>query len=150
MTNSICLISSSGGHLYEIMQVAAQLRDKNRFYVTSSLPHVKDSLVGEELYYVTDPHVSPFKYILNFIQTLFLYVKKRPKIIITTGAGIALSMCCIGKLCGSKIVFVESGARVHRPSRTARVLYHIADLFIVQWEPLLKCFPKAKYGGVLL
>jgi UDP-N-acetylglucosamine:LPS N-acetylglucosamine transferase len=146
----ICIIASAGGHLTEAMKATALLKDSPRFYVTFSLPHIAQSLPGEEYYFIEDPHVSPVKYLRNFFQALRIFRRKRPKVIITTGAGIAVPMCVIGKIAGAKIVFIETGARITSPSRTARLLYPIADVFIVQWEPLLKYFPKAVYGGALI
>jgi len=146
----ICIIASAGGHLTEAIKATSLIKDYPRFYVTFYLPHIPDSLLGEECYFVEDPHISPWKYLFNFFQSFKIYLKKRPKIIITTGAGIAVPMCTIGKLFGSKIVFIESGARVTQPSRSGKVLYYITDLFIVQWESLLKFYPNAVCGGPLL
>jgi hypothetical protein len=56
-------------------------------------------------------------------------------------------MCCIGKIFGSKIVYIESFANIHTKSVTGKVVYLFADLFIVQWESMLKLYPKAKLGG---
>jgi len=145
----ICIISSAGGHLAEAIKACSAIKHYPKFYVTFFVPHIPDSLSGEEHYFIEDPHLSPLKYLVNFFQSLKLYVRKRPKVIITTGAGIAVPMCLIGKFFGSKIVFIESGARVIYPSRTAKVLYRIADLSIVQWRPLSNYLPKAIYGGPL-
>jgi len=145
----ICFISSGGGHLTELINASSLITHYPHFFVTINLPHISSSLEGKEVYYILDPHTSIFKYFINFIQALKIYLKKRPKIIITTGAGIAIPMCVIGKLFGSKIVYIESGARVNFPSKTGKFMYKIADLFIVQWKPLLKRFPNAVYGGPL-
>lgn len=48
---------------------------------------------------------------------------------------------------GKKIIYIESFARVHNPSLTGRLVYKIADLFIVQWEDMLKVYDKAVLGG---
>jgi hypothetical protein len=146
----ICIISSAGGHLTEALKATSLLKDYPKFYVTFYLPHIPDYLLSDECYFVEDPHISPWKYLVNFFQSFKIYLKKRPKIIITTGAGIAIPMCIIGKFFGAKILFIESGAKVINPSRTAKVLYRIADLSIVQWQPLLKYLPKSIYGGHLI
>ncbi|QKY70305.1 hypothetical protein Len3610_12510 [Lentibacillus sp. CBA3610] len=36
---------------------------------------------------------------------------------------------------------------MHDTTRTGRFMYKHADLFIVQWESLLKFYPGAVYGG---
>ncbi|QLQ80446.1 hypothetical protein HG537_0D04460 [Torulaspora globosa] len=50
----------------------------------------------------------------------------------------------------SNIVYVESLARITSLSLTGKLLYWIADLFIVQWEELCLTHPRAKYYGVLV
>nr|WP_225349401.1 hypothetical protein [Limosilactobacillus reuteri] len=51
------------------------------------------------------------------------------------------------KLMKKKVIYIESFARITTPSLTGKILYHFADLFIVQWKELLKVYPKAKYFG---
>ena len=65
----------------------------------------------------------------------------------STGAHTAGPMCCIGKIFGSKIIFIESMANITTKTITGRLIYKFADLFIVQWESMLSLYPKAKYGG---
>lgn len=147
--NELCVVCSAGGHLTEaLMAIEGVAADV--FIVTYFLPHLAKSLSGRNVYYITNPHKNPFKYLVNFIQALTIYVKKRPKCILSTGSGMTVGLCLIGKLFGSKIIYVETGARIHTPSLTGKLMYHVSDLFIVQWEPLLKHFPRATYGGLLI
>ena len=48
-----------------------------------------------------------------------------------------------------KIIYIESFARVDEASLTGKLMYPIADKFIVQWEEMLKLYPKAVYGGAI-
>lgn len=58
-------------------------------------------------------------------------------------------MCYIGKLFGSKIIYLETFANIKTKSLSGKLVYPIADLFLVQWESMLECYPKAVYvGGV--
>ena len=41
----------------------------------------------------------------------------------------------------------ETIANINSKTITGRILYHIADLFFVQWESMLKLYPKAIYKG---
>jgi len=145
----VCVVCSSGGHLSEALS-AIEMVNVPRYFVIFYEPHVVSRLHGEEVYYVIDPHRSPIGYIRNIWQSIKLFVRKRPKVIISTGAGIALATCFLGKLFGSRIIFIETGARVTSPSRTGLIMYRVADTFIVQWKPMLKVYPKAIYGGPLL
>ena len=145
------VVASGGGHLTEAL-LAIEGVPLRATIATLELPHTARTLqgVGWKHYYLVDPHGNAVKYLKNFAQSLLLVLRDRPDYVISTGAGMAIPTCVIGKLLGAKLIFVETAARVHTPSRTGRLLYPLADLFLVQWEPLLKDYPKAKYGGVLL
>ena len=56
-------------------------------------------------------------------------------------------MCCIGKIFGSKIIYIETFANRNTKTATGKLIYKIADLFIVQWKEMLKLYPKAVLGG---
>lgn len=86
-------------------------------------------------------------YFINSIQAFFILLKIKPELIVSTGAGIAIPTCILGKILGKKIVFIESFARIDFPSRTGKFMYKVADIFIVQHKSLLKYYPKAIYGG---
>jgi beta-1,4-N-acetylglucosaminyltransferase len=139
-------ISSGGGHLSELVKSIPSSHEDKVVYVTFKNGHTKDTLKDKTHFFVIDPHISKMKFLINFIQSFFLYVKLRPKVIISTGAGIAIPLIIIGKFFKTKIVFVESGARIYKPSKTASFLYKYSDLFIIQYETLSPIFPKSKLG----
>ena len=93
----------------------------------------------------------PFRYffvlIANCFISLFLYLKYRPQVIVTTGTHTAAPMCCIGKLLGSKVIFIETFANRKTKTVAGRLLYYVADTFVVQWEEMIELYPKAKYFG---
>ena len=89
----------------------------------------------------------PFVLIINSFMSLFYFIKYRPKYIITTGTHTAGPMCCIGKILGSKIIYIETLANIKTKTVTGRLIYKFADLFIVQWESMLELYPNAVYAG---
>ena len=149
-------IASTGGHLTELLQLKSLFNYYDYRIITEKTESnlkLKDTY-GKKisfLIYGTKDHkfVYPFKLLANSFISLFKYFKFRPKYIITTGAHIAGPMCCIGKMFGSKIIFIETFANSETKTITGKLVYKFADLFIVQWESMLKVYPKAKYfGGV--
>lgn len=56
-------------------------------------------------------------------------------------------ICLLGKISHRKIIYIESFARVDESSLTGKLMRSVADLYIVQWEELLKKVPGAIYGG---
>ncbi|MCK5473715.1 MAG: polysaccharide biosynthesis protein, partial [Planctomycetes bacterium] len=92
---------------------------------------------------------SPLSWVVGVVLSFYVVLVERPNVVISTGAGIVVFFCVFAKLLGAKLIFIESMARIKRPTLTARFLYPFSDLFIVQWPGLLKYFPKAKYLGRL-
>ncbi len=84
------------------------------------------------------------------MQQIIVWLKVRPHVILSTGAVVAVPVSVFGKLMGTKIIHVETGARVFSLSVTGKLMYRIADKFFVQWEPLLQDHPKAIYAGRLM
>lgn len=82
-----------------------------------------------------------------FLEQIPVFFRERPNVVVTTGAVVALPICLYVKLFGGKVIFIESIARVRTTSQTGRVLSHFADLFLVQWEEQLRCYPNATYAG---
>lgn len=150
----VLFISSTGGHLSELMQLKSMF-NKYDFHIitekTKSNMYLKDKYPKRVNYLVYGTRSNmltyPFKLLYNCFKSLFFYIKIRPKVIITTGAHSAGPMCCIGKIFGSKIIYIETFANSETKSVTGRLVYKFADLFIVQWEDMLKLYPKAKFGG---
>ena len=75
--------------------------------------------------------------------------KERPDLIISTGAAVAVPYFYLGKLFKAKTVYVEIFDRIDSPTMTGKLIYPVADKFIVQWEELKKVYPKAiNLGGI--
>jgi len=144
----LCLICAAGGHLTQMRQMEHLWKYYDYFFVTQKKPITKYLKKVHKTYYIQDPNRNPIPVIKCFIDSWKLFRKEKPDVIITTGAGIAIPMFIIGKLFGKKLIAIESVSRVFTPSLTGKILYNIADLFLVQWPTLLKKYgPKAKYGG---
>ena len=154
MKKKVLFISSTGGHLDELMQLSP-LFEKYNYYIITEKDKSNKSLkekYGKKLYFLPYGTRSKifeyiFKYLYLCIKTIYLYFKIIPKVIVTTGTHTAGPMCILGKICGSKIIYIETFANINKKTATGRLIYPIADLFIVQWEEMLKVYPKAVYGG---
>ena len=150
----VLFISSTGGHLDELMQLKPMFEKYNYYIVTEKTKsniNLKNKFPKKISYllYGTKDHMLtyPFKLLYNCFRSLFIYLKVRPKYIVSTGAHTAGPMCCIGKIFGSKIIYIETFANSKTKSATGSIVYKFADLFIVQWEDMLELYPKGVYGG---
>jgi UDP-N-acetylglucosamine:LPS N-acetylglucosamine transferase len=152
----ICIVASAGGHLQECNQLFPIFSKYDYFYITFAKEEIVKSLKGK-VYIVTNPDIRNPKLgvkaaIKNLFEVLKILLKERPNVIITSGASIAIPVCILAKiLFRSKIIFIETISRFHKPSLTGRILYWVADLFLVQWKSLLRHYgKKAIYGGPLI
>ena len=150
----VLFISSTGGHLNELLQLEPMFKKYDYHIITEkdkSTLSLQEKFPGKVKYliYGSRKHMLsyPFKFIANSFKSLYYYLRIRPKYIITTGTHTAVPMCYIGKIFGSKIIFIETFANRNSKTLSGRLVYPIADLFLVQWEEMLKLYPKAKLGG---
>ena len=154
MKKKVIFISSTGGHLNELMQFKS-IFNKYDYYIITEKDKVNMNLVEEYkekiffLPYGTRAKIFTyiFKYFFLCLKTVYLYFKIRPDAIVTTGTHTAGPMCIMGKIFRSKVIYIETYANRNTKTVTGKLIYPIADLFIVQWEEMLKLYPKAKYGG---
>lgn len=145
----ICLISSHGGHLRELLDATESVIGE-KYYVTYKTRHTSNLLKSYPHYFIVDPHKSFFKYMINALQSFYHILKEKPNVVISTGSGIAVPTVLICKyLLDSKIIFIESAANVINPSKTALFVYKYSDLFLIQWPSLKSFFPKAVYVGLV-
>ena len=84
------------------------------------------------------------------INAFWVLLRVRPSAILSTGPDIAVPIAILGKVLGSKIIFVETGSRVKTLSMTGRIMYRLADLFFVQWTQLAERLPRAIFAGRLV
>lgn len=145
----ICIACSAGGHLQQALAVAQSL-PYPKYLVTYAAAHVSEATRGIKTYAITHCRRNPILILKNAWESLTILLREKPQVVLSTGADVAVPTCILGKLLGAKLIYIESGGQVYTPSLSGKIVYHFADLFLVQWKPALKNFPKAKYGGPLL
>jgi beta-1,4-N-acetylglucosaminyltransferase len=145
----IGLICSPGGHLVEVLQLLEAFEGYPIFFLTYK---EKATLNRKNTYWIMNFARNPFSLITGVLKILFIFLKERPKVLFSTGAEIAIPSFYIGKfLFRTKLIYLECSAQVYSPSLTGRYVYPITDLFLVQWEPLLRQYGlKARYVGGLI
>jgi len=145
----ICLACSAGGHRSQILQLGKIYKKYDHFFLTYKGPATVILTKEHKVYFITNFRRNFIKVLLTIIQSLYIFLKERPGVIISTGAGITIPICYLAKFFGKKVIFIESFSRVTQPSIAGMVAYPASNLFIVQWKPLLKFYKKAVYGGTI-
>ena len=151
----VLFISSTGGHLSELLQLKGMFKNCDYYIVTEKTKSnlwLKDKYKSKVSYlvYGTKDYqliLYPFKLLYNSFKSLFIYLKVHPDYIITTGTHTAGPMFLIGKIFGSRVIYIETFANITSKTITGSLLYPVADRFIVQWSNMKKIYPKAIDGG---
>lgn len=146
----ICLVGSSGGHLTHLYMLKPFWKDKNRFWVTFDKEDARSLLKDEKVYPCYFPTNRNIK---NLIRNTFLAIrvlkKEKPDLIISSGAAVAVPFFYLGKLFGTKTIYIEVLDRINKPTLTGKLVYPVTDRFIVQWEEMKKVYPKAiNFGSI--
>lgn len=140
----VCLVGSSGGHLTHLYMLKPFWENKQRFWVTFDKEDAKSLLEDEKMYSCYYPTNRSIKALIKNTMLAWKVLKReRPDLIISSGAAVAVPFFYLGKLMGAKNVFVEVFDRIDKPTMTGKMIYPVADLFIVQWEEQKKVYPKA-------
>lgn len=149
---SILLTSSIGGHFEQLKQLFDITSSYNTFILTEKNKNISKKELYNTMYLMQQERKN-----LNFIIVALLNTLKSfyticivlPDVVISTGAGCTIPSLLIAKSIGSKIIYIESFAKINSPTLSGKIMYRFADIFIVQWETMKKFYPNAYYlGGI--
>lgn len=148
----VCFAASSGGHYEQLMMLRPLFEKYDSFIVTEQTKY-KTTQGSERVYRLFQVNRREkkciFLMLLNLAFSVAIFLRERPDFVITTGVLAVIPMCILAKVFRRKLIYIESFAKVSSPTETGKLMYRLADRFYVQWEPMLKVFPKAIYlGGI--
>lgn len=142
----------SGGHINELQQLDFKRYDYSVVTEkTKTTRGLKEKYKNRIHYLIYGTRKKPILYffimLINFFISLTIFIKIRPDIVVTTGTHTAVLMCYIAKLFGKKVIWIETFANRNSKTLAGRLVYPIADTFVVQWEEMKKNYKKAVYWG---
>lgn len=144
----ICLVGSSGGHLTHLYMLKPFWQKYDRFWVTFDKEDARSLLKEEKVYHCYFPTNRSLKALMiNWKLARKVLKKEKPDLIISAGAAVAVPFFYVGKWMGMKTIFIEIFDRINKPTLTGRLVYPVADRFIVEWEEMKKVYPKAENLG---
>ena len=167
LNNIVMFACNEGGHFSQMMALSELFGKYDSVLVTDNVRATKDMpalrnirqieymlVMGEKRKVQKKNHSNrvfeTISYIKAFGACIKIWKKYRPKIIISTGSNICVPLFWAGKLHGSKIIFIETRAKVYARSLSGILVRRIADQIFVQWPEMLKHYPEAKYCGTLV
>lgn len=144
----VLLVCSTGGHLLQLHALRAAWAGTRHAWVTFDKSDARSLLAGEHVLYAFGPTNRNVGNLLRNLKLGFRLVRQlRPRVIVTTGAGVAVPFCWIGRLLGAKVVYVESLSRIEAPSLSCRLIAPVATRVYAQWPELAESYGPARYVG---
>jgi beta-1,4-N-acetylglucosaminyltransferase len=144
----LLLVCQSGGHLLELIALHDVWSASTRLWVTLPTVDAKRLLKEEEVVWGHGP--TP-RNIANLFKNAALALQvvraHRPRVVLTTGAGLAVPFAWVGRLFGASVVYVECGGRVSGLSLSCRLIAPVAERIYVQWPDQDGLVAKARYVG---
>ncbi|CCK71523.1 N-acetylglucosaminyldiphosphodolichol N-acetylglucosaminyltransferase anchoring subunit ALG14 KNAG_0H01100 [Huiozyma naganishii CBS 8797] len=137
----------------KFLKLADKYKCKNRLYEFKKAREVNSSALQSVKTVLTTLITS-----LSHVVQIKKAMMSKPHLVLLNGPGTCCIITLLFKLLdllllftSSHIVYVESLARIQTLSLTGKILYFLADEFVVQWEELkLTKAPRAKYFGILV
>jgi beta-1,4-N-acetylglucosaminyltransferase len=148
----VLLVCSAGGHLLQLWSLRDAWDGYERAWIVASHEgsDVASLLAGERYAFCYSPTTRS---LLNLVRNAALAWRTigrlRPKVVISTGAGVAVPFLWAARLRGARAVYVESLARSERPSLSCRLVRPVVHRLYVQWPELVQTVRGARYAGTV-
>jgi len=147
----VLMVGSAGGHLAQLLRLDSWSCLHDVSWVTFDLPDARSSLDGRSVVWAHHPTTRNIPNLVwNSIQAVATIRRTRPKIIVSSGAGVAVPYFWIGKLFGARTVYIEVVDRLDTRTLTARLVSPVTDAFLAQVPEQLQLVPGSILIGRLL
>lgn len=128
----VMAVASKGGHWIQLNRLKPVF-DKHQTYYVSTFT-AKDK---KDKYYFKTVDANRNKKILlllQFSQMLFLIIKIRPDVVVSTGASLGFFALQISKLLRIKTIWLDSMANGDEMSLSGKKVKIFSDVWLTQWE----------------
>src|SRR3954451_15886620 len=134
----ILFVASTGGHLAQLHRLRPRLRQLEGpdLWVTFDAPQSRSLLARENVRYVRYTASRDIRSVVaNLRSAVSLLRGVRPRAVVSTGSGIALSFLPAARLLGIPVLYIESAARSNGPSLTGRLISRLPGVGLLAQYP---------------
>lgn len=143
----VALVSSVGGHLTELLQLVRWLGEPDRFWVINDYSPVLPD--GERAFRIAHGE-RDWRVAWNVLEVAAIFSRETPDIMISAGAGLAVSAAIVARVAGIPVIYVEPSSAVTQLTMTGGLMRYLANRNYVQWDSLRAVAPWAIYRGGIL
>jgi UDP-N-acetylglucosamine:LPS N-acetylglucosamine transferase len=143
------LVASGGGHWVQLRRVAPAFVGHDIVYVTVNAAYSSD--VGSSRFHLINDATrwNKFGLVRMALQLLLIIFREKPDIIISTGAAPGYIALRIGRLLGTRTIWIDSIANVEQLSLSGNRVGRYADVWLTQWPHLARPDGPHYAGAVL-
>lgn len=142
---NILIVSSPGGHSVVAHELFEDCNWPLEFVTSSNNLSLLNPIQRIDKKLVVIESNRDLKILYQIFLAFKILKKLRPKVIISTGAGLAIPFFIWGFFFRMKLIFIESASRVSSLSLTGRLLIRITNRFYVRSPRLAEKYAKAIY-----
>jgi UDP-N-acetylglucosamine transferase subunit ALG13 len=134
---TVCLATSPGGHIAELLVARRAFDGFRRVWVTGPSRQADElRSEGEEVVLLPPwgrdpPGMRGLP--ANFAASMRLVAEHRPAAVVTNGAGLVVPFALLARVRGSRLLVAETMARVTDLSLTVKILAPLSSALFVQW-----------------
>jgi beta-1,4-N-acetylglucosaminyltransferase len=147
----VLLVCSPGGHALQLSLLRDAWAGYRTAWVTLEAEDTRTLLERETVVYAHGPTTRNLPNLVRNLGLAWKLLRRaRPRVIVTTGAGIAVPFAWIGRLLGARVVYIESFTRIESASLSGRMIAPVTDRLYVQWPELAQSLRRARYVGTVV
>ncbi len=147
----VMLVASTGGHLAQLLQLEPWWRRHRRTWVTFDKPDARSTLIGEDVVWAHHPTTRNVPNLLRNARLARRVVNgRRPDVVVSSGAGVALPFFAAARALRIPTVFLEVYDRVDSTTLTGRLCRPLSTSFCVQWPEQRPLYPGSELIGPVL
>ena len=134
----VLAIASGGGHWVQLMRIMPSCDEAEVVYLTTMASY-RAHVAPARFYAIADAsRWSKLGLCVMALRVLWIMLRERPEVVVTTGAAPGYFGVRLGRLLGARTVWIDSVANVEELSLSGQKAGRLADLWLTQWPHLAR------------
>jgi len=131
----VLAVASGGGHWIQLLRLRPAFDGNEVRFLSTHKEFACD--IREPVYTVLDSNLNQkARLVVMSFQILWVFIRYRPNVVITTGAAPGFMSLVIGRLLGVKTIWLDSIANAEELSSSGKHAKWVANVWLTQWEHL--------------
>ena len=146
----VLAVASGGGHWVQLRRMRPAWEDCRVHYVSTLRQYAADLEPGARFHAVRDANQwNKLALALMAAQVLWLVLRVRPDVVVSTGAAPGYFAVRFGRMIGARTIWVDSIANAEELSLAGRMASRHAHVWLTQWPTLAGPHGPQYRGSVL-